>query len=481
MTRALYFIAVWCGYFALALAAVAVAQSLNLLDDNVLDLSGQAIMIAERRGTVADVVTAYPPLPLVLSIPFAYLAIPGVFAGALATAFVTAMFATALFRSMRSRRFSWWAAQVAVLCVVASPLMLQALIAGPGAMLLVLAMLMLALGLFGLAEKGAAPDVMLTGFALLLMAFVHPFGMILAAACLPALAVAAPPAALMRAPVSLFLVLAFPLGFSILAFGYVRWLFGADPFGFIATAGSPAFGIVGGGASLAAACLRAFLAVILAAPVITAFFVWTRTRRPTVIAGVALVGIIVGAVFLQIAFGGQRDQVLILAACLPVAAVCAMQAPRSHVYELYICILLVAGIAGGRVAVSAYAAAGDAPQAAAARAAARTETLQFGEILRQAEGLLIDTSAHPEFVAARGTAKGLVVPGEPDFELQLKTRQLTSPFIAVRRSGVTHTPDRLNVTFPDLYDSGAPGYRLVYGQDGWRVYARLTPERTPGS
>ena len=105
MTRALYFIAVWCGYFALALAAIAVAQSLNLLDDSLLDLSGQAIMIAERRGTVADVVTAYPPLPLVLSIPFAYLAIPGVFPAALATAFAAAIFATALFRSLRSRRW----------------------------------------------------------------------------------------------------------------------------------------------------------------------------------------------------------------------------------------------------------------------------------------------------------------------------------------------------------------------------------------
>ncbi len=481
MTRALYLLAVWSGYFALALAAIAVAQSLNLLAGNVLDLSGQAVMIAERRGTLAGIVTAYPPLPLLLSVPFAYLAVPGVFPAALAAAFVASVFATALFRSMRSRRFAWWAAQVAALCVVASPLMFHALIAGPGAMLLLLGMMMLAQGLFGLADKGAAPDVMLTGFALLLMAFVHPFGMILAAACLPALALAAPPAILMRAPGSLFLVLSFPLVFSILAFGYVRWLFGADPFGFIATAGSPAFAAAAGGGSLAAAGLRAVLAVILAAPVLTAFFVWTRRRTPTVIAGAALTVIIGGAVLLQLAFGGQSDRLLILAACLPVAAVCAMQAPRTHVYELYTCILLLAGIAGGGVAVSAYAAPPGMAQEEAARAAARTETLRLGEILQSAEGLLIDTDAHPAFVAVRGTAKGLVVPGEPDFELQLKSRRLTSPFVAVCRSDNAARQDRLNVTFPNLYDNGAPGYRLVYGQNGWRVYARVTPERTPGS
>jgi hypothetical protein len=158
-----------------------------------------------------------------------------------------------------------------------------------------------------------------------------------------------------------------------------------------------------------------------------------------------------------------------------------MHAPRSRINEAYICILLLAGVAGGGVVVSAYAAPPSAQREAAAQAAARTGTLQIAEILQRAEGLLIDTNAHPEFVGARGTAKGLVVPGEPEFEVQLQARRLTSPFIAVSEPGSSPVPDRLNVTFPYLYASGAPGYHLLYRQQGWRVYARRAPERTPKS
>ncbi len=73
----------------------------------------------------------------------------------------------------------------------------------------------------------------------------------------------------------------------------------------------------------------------------------------------------------------------------------------------------------------------------------------------------------------RGQARGLIGPSRSDFALALLFSRIDAPFVAVpdpqTAAGVQ---DRLNKAFPLLYRDGAPGYRLVYQNKTWRLYAR---------
>lgn len=451
-------------FFALALAALAGAQIYGMIDaDGMIGLSGRAMMAAEGRLTVAEALSHYPPLPLFVTLPFAYAAPGGAQPAVLASAFIAALFATVLFQNFRFRGFGRGTALVAVLLLTANPLALHALASGPGAMLMLFTLFVLANGVFGLSAKGAAPDMLLTGAALLMLAFTHPYGLILAAAALPGLALVAPPSFLARTPGSLFLVLLFPLCFALIAFFYARS-------GVFAFAGGAA---AGSAAHIGTAAVRAVVAAVMSAPLVAAFIIWTHRRPDLGLAAVALISLVIGAALLQLVFGGAGTGTLVLAGSLPVAAACAIYAPSSRLHQVYICVLLLAGAPGGGLIVAANASPkARQPVAAMAAAEMRAALTQIRDILERRDGVLIDTTSHPGLVAMRGTARGLVTPGQVAFETQLQSRRLTAPFVVVTLPDKGQTPDRVAITFPDFYQNGAPGYSLVFDRAGWRVYAK---------
>jgi hypothetical protein len=65
----------------------------------------------------------------------------------------------------------------------------------------------------------------------------------------------------------------------------------------------------------------------------------------------------------------------------------------------------------------------------------------------------------------------LLPSGEP-FAIALLFSRIETPFVAVpnpqSRAGAG---DRLNKTFPFLYSDGPRGYRLIYQNDSWRLFA----------
>jgi hypothetical protein len=78
-------------------------------------------------------------------------------------------------------------------------------------------------------------------------------------------------------------------------------------------------------------------------------------------------------------------------------------------------------------------------------------------------------------IVARGSADGLVLPATDAFKLAVTLNRLSAPQIAVpdpRRPGAEH--DQILQNFPDLYDDGAIGYRLVYDRLGWRVWRQTS-------
>jgi hypothetical protein len=95
------------------------------------------------------------------------------------------------------------------------------------------------------------------------------------------------------------------------------------------------------------------------------------------------------------------------------------------------------------------------------------------------QGVLVDTGAHPGIAQLCGSADGLIVAGEPEFNLQIQSRRLTSPYVLVGPFEMTAELDRIAHSFPDLYEHGADGYARIHDGAGWRLYARI--DQTPTS
>ena len=139
--------------------------------------------------------------------------------------------------------------------------------------------------------------------------------------------------------------------------------------------------------------------------------------------------------------------------------------------------LLVAGWLGG-IASLALADPVGALQVRAALAGhegERADALALGGAAIGHDGVLADTENAPALVLGRGSARGLFGPSSEPFALALMFSRLDAPFIAVpdphSRSGAN---DRLSRAFPTLWRRGAAGYRLVYQNNTWRLYARLS-------
>ena len=65
-------------------------------------------------------------------------------------------------------------------------------------------------------------------------------------------------------------------------------------------------------------------------------------------------------------------------------------------------------------------------------------------------------------------------PASEPSTLALLCSRLDAPFVAVPDpQSASGANDRLNKVFPALYRRGAPGYRIVYQNDTWRLYGRM--------
>lgn len=489
--RLLWMFAIFSGLAALALMGW---QALGGVQYDLSVISGQAILAAEQRSTIEDVATIYPPLPMLLTLPFAWVPGLGSVAASAAAVLLFGMLGAALYYSFRTEAIRRGTAFLLACLIILSPLAVQALAAGPGPVLLLIGMTMLAFGVFGMTGEAAAPDVMLTALALCVIAFAHPFGLVLVLACLPCLAVAAPPAMVARAPIGMFLVLFFPVCFALASFAYTRWAMAVDPIAFVQDAIGPApFGETDQPATPESFLPQLLASVLAAAPLIAVFILWSIGRASHLRAAGALLGMLLLAGILQAIFHGRTDPPLILALSLPIAAVCAVQAARER--PGLVVLLLFAGCAGSFMLASlppiASGQTGPEASASARRAPGKPSSTKpspanASPAKPSLEGLalnicprkdvLVDTRAHPRLAQLCGTAKSFVGAGDAEFDIQIQSRRLTSPYVLV---GAPHIAERFDIlahTFPDFYQHGADGYVLIFDQAGWRLYERL-PER----
>ncbi len=475
-------VAVFVGFTTALFVYLLHLQSLGFVSTYDLDLWGRALLANGGLMSTGDIVTSYPPLRYVatrgLQTIFPALGQPTV---ALLSALLAGGIATSWFAVFRVRRFGVVRAALVTLLLVANPLFLRTVAEGAGFVVLQFAIWMLALGMLNLRRGNRVNDVMLVAIALLIIAFSHPFGIILAFAALPFLALVVPSEQLDRTPLSLFLMLLFPVIFSIAGFVYVNWLFTGDPFHFVTAIGTEETSLSLGGsysaASIAIGTLLTAVGILAACPVGVMMWIRTRNQLPLHLALVSLGGMLLAATALALGFNVAPPLGLVVALAVGIGAACIAMWPRGVERSRAILVTLIAGMIGGGIFV-----AFDYSDSTRWRdvmvghsvSPRYPELASLGEALRGQNDILFDAESAPVVIAERGSVAGIWSAATENFQLKVLLRNFNDNILVVRSSASVLGSDRLGRAIPTLFDDGMPGYRLFFDGPTWRAYKAIS-------
>jgi hypothetical protein len=269
----------------------------------------------------------------------------------------------------------------------------------------------------------------------------------------------------------------------------VSWIFPGDGWSFLA---SPAQSlstwsadiarVFGGGFSgllAVAASLAMGIALAAGAPLAVVALATVRRRPPRVAPALAVPAPIVSATAISIAGGLFGDPTAIVVAAPILAAAAIMRVPDVRERGAgFVVALLALGWLGGLASLAlidpaaathlraALDGRGDEPE--------RLDALGAGGAAAAREGILADTDNAPAFVLGRGRARGILGSSSEPFALAMLFSRIDAPFVAVPDPDSNAGMDnRLNKAFPLLFRLGAPGYRVVYQNNTWRLYGRI--------
>jgi hypothetical protein len=490
MTRALNATPVAFFSFVAMLMLASLATLDGLIPNDTLSLWAGAIIAGDGQQSVGHIVAAYPTIPFMATAALQSLAPVGTPAPALLAAALVALLAGLWFNAFRAAGLSITVAGAATALLAFHPAMLRAAMAGPSEMLVALFLFMLGNGLFRLRERGAAPEVMAVSLALLGLAFSHPMGAAIACAAVPFLVFAVRPVLVANSAFNVVVALVFPTLFSVGAFTYVSWVFPGDGWSFYSAPSESlsawAAGVsdlFGGGLtgirSLDAGIAFA-TALVLGAPLALVTAQRIRRRRPLLAPLAVLAATTVTAAAISVGTGLFGDPAAVAVAAPVLCALIVIRIPEMRERSGQLLTLLIAGWIGGALALTLVDPRAVSQLSGLESGSDRADALKLGQATVGRDGVLVDTDNAPALVVGRNDAHGLLTPASERFSLAILFARIDAPFIAVPNpQSAAGAQDRLDRAFPQLYRDGAPGYRLVYQNDTWRLYARSPAQVLP--
>jgi hypothetical protein len=283
--------------------------------------------------------------------------------------------------------------------------------------------------------------------------------------------------------------LVFPTAFALGAFAYVSWVFPGAGWSFFA---APAVSlsvwaaaverIFGDGLSgwrAFDASLAMATAMTIGAPVAWIALAQVHRRRPLVAPALVFAATVITATAVTIVSGLFGNPAAVTVAAPLLAAVVITRVPQLGARPVLVLPLLALGWLGGLGGVALVD-----PGAVNALSAAlgggsgereRLDALGAGGAVSARDGVLADTDNAPAFVLGRGGAHGILGPSSEPFALALLFARVDTAFVAVPDpQSNTGANDRLNKAFPQLYRDGLAGYGVVYQNNTWRVFGRLS-------
>jgi len=442
--------------------------------DQTADLAGRAILSAAGVAELAPQLAAFPPLPYLLLSLVELLARPlGLSSVALTTALLAGGLLVSIVRALRETGFATVAVLAFALIYATNPLTLHSIARGPQGMLLLWCLWIFGRGLFGFRSTGGVNALLALSLSLPLMALTSVRGAVIAVSAIPFLLLAVPPDLRQRAYASTYLVLLFPLVFAALFMMAIAAMLLQDPLGFVTLemlqterwSDRPWYQILAASIAAVLGCCVIAVGLILRA----------RQRLPLQSAAGALLGTLVLSVVLLAMFGIAESALQALSIAPTAAMVVAIHWPREENRTLRTGALLLTGwLVASTFAITDSRALRD-PLAVVVGREPRSGTptaLALGQWLAGKEDVMIHGLAHPEVVAARGSADGLVTIASPVFAVSLLSRRVFTDHVVLREHVPGISDDAISRAMPDLYRRGPPDYRLAYDAGGWRVWSR---------
>lgn len=489
MTRAIAAMPIAMLAFVCTLALAASAIGTGLVSEDSIGLWAAAVMAGNGDLSIGAVVAAYPSVPFLVTTLLELVTPSGTPTPALLSAALLALIAGFWFNLLRAKLPLTFAA-AATLLLALHPMLLRAAVAGPGEVLLAAFLFLFGNALYDLRSRTAIPEVMTAGLALLGIAFSHPIGAAMAVVAIPFLAFTVRPILVAGSAVSIVLTLAFPALFGALAFTYVSWVFPGDGWRFFASTEGVADWMAGlgpfapGGFSgmraLDAGVMIAAV-LLLAAPLAAAAVGWVHRRRPLVAPALVFTAITLAAAMLAVATGLFGSPLTVTVAAPVLTAIVLLRVPIEVYRRPMAMVLLLLGFSGGALGLALLDPRSGAQLGAALEGRPgdqeRADALALGGATRTRDGILVDTFNAPAVVLGRGQSSGLLLPSGEPFTIALLFSRVQAPFVAVPDpQSAIGAADRLNKAFPFLYRDGPPGYRLIYQNNTWRLFARQQPD-----
>jgi hypothetical protein len=473
--------------FTVVLALAAFAVRTGFMPDDTVTLWAGALAASEGEIPLGRIVAVYPSIPFLATL-LTQLAMPaGAPTPALLSALLLAILAGSWFLALRGSGVGFVAAVAATVLVAFHPVLLRAAIAGPADMFLVLFLFLFGKGLYDLRARSTAPEVMAVALALAGLAFSHPMGAAIALASVPFLVLAVRPALVAKSAFNVVVALIFPAVFCVGAFSYVSWVFPGSGWSFFTAPSAALAGWSAGFARMTGngltgllsldAAIAVALALAIGAPAALAAIRWVHRRRPLVAPALVVIAATLAAAVLTVATGRFGEPAAVVVAAPVLCALAMIRIPPVRERMATVVPLLVLGWLGGAASLVAI----DPRLVTHLRDALaepggdreRIDALNLGAATLGRAGVLVDTANAPAVVLGRGTARGLHAPRGETFALAMLFARFDTSFVAVPDpQSVLGAQDRLNKAFPQLFRFGAPGYRLVYHNSTWRLFAR---------
>jgi hypothetical protein len=473
--------------FAAAIVISRLATKVGLVSDDAITLWVSAIMAGNGEMQIGHIIAAYPTIPFLATSALEFVTPLGTPTPVLLTAGLLALLAGAWLTSFRRVGLPLLAAVAVALLLALHPALLRAAIGGPAVMFFAAFLSLLGVALYDLRARSGAPEVMAVALALLGLTFSHPMGAAIACAAVPFLVFAVRPEMLANRVFNVVIALVFPTAFCVGAFVYMSWVFPGSGWSFLV---APAEGI----ATWAAACSQIFgrgltgslgldaiiasaFGLVLAAPLVPVAIIWVYRRRPLTTPALVVVAMTLAAVGLAVTTGLFGDPATVAVTSPILAAIITARVPVVRERLAIVLTLLVVGWLGGLVGLAII----DPHGAMNVRSAfegrsvdvERVAAMSLGSATAGHSGILVDTFNAPAIVLGRGGTRGLLSPSAEEFTLDVLFSRIDTPFVAVPDPQIgIGAQDRLNKAFPLLYRRGAPGYRLIYENANWKLFAR---------
>jgi membrane protein XagC len=464
-----------------------VAATAGLVPDDAVTLWANAITAGDGEMPIGRIVAAYPTIPFLATTLLEFVSPLGMSMPVLLTAGVLALLAGVWLVSFRRAGLPLFAAAAAALLLALHPALLHAAIAGPADMILAAFLFLLGSGLYALRARSAAPEVMAVSLSLLGLAFSHPMGAALACAAVPLLVFALRPEMLAGSVINLLIALVFPTAFCVASFAYMSWVFPGSGWSFLmapaeglatwAAGFSQLFGHGLTGSLALDAAIAVAVALLLAAPFVPVAIASVYRQRPLVAPAFVIAGMTVAAAWVAVATGLFGDPAALAVMPPVLAAIIISRVPMVRERLAFALPLLVLGWFGGIVGLAIVDPRGATNVRVALEGRGvdqeRVAAIGLGSATTGRNGILVDTFNAPAVVLGRGRARGLLSPSDEAFTLGVLFARIETPFVAVPDPQIgIGAADRLNKAFPLLYRRGAPGYRLIYENANWRLFAR---------